>query len=135
VREHVDAHHEVVRASQPEVVEVRDTTEREVAARAVALDRVLARIDAAVGRRRTHAAQHRLPAPLSATHVEHRAHGSLEEVLGGRDRVADLAFEPRPRAEALTAVPALEVLAVVLLDHTPDRTLVAVRRAHGESKR
>src|SRR3546814_7511957 len=59
----------------------------------------------------------RSPRALAAADVEHGAQRALEVVFGGGHGQRHLARQPLPAADAATAVPALEVVRVVLLGH------------------
>jgi hypothetical protein len=57
------------------------------------------------------------PGAFAAADVEHGADRALQVVLGHGDGQRDLAREPWRAADVAVAVPALEVVGVVMLGH------------------
>jgi len=82
VVQHADAQDQIVLLPQPHAIERIDRAEADVAARAEAADRVLARVDAGVLNAWPGTPERLEPVRLSAPDVEDGAQGSAEDVLG-----------------------------------------------------
>src|SRR5690606_21331016 len=126
VVEHVAAHQQVHRRAGPQPGKIAEAGEVQVAAAAMARDRVLAAVEAEVGDVGAQRAQRGAPCTLAAADVEHRTQRSLEVVLGRRHRQRDLALEAPAPADAALAVPAVEVGTVVVFLHA--RTIADAAR-------
>ena len=119
VMEHVAAHDQVEARLEAQLGQVPEAGEPDVAAAAVTLHHVLARIEPAVIQPRTQPQQGRAPRCLAAAHVEHVAQRSREIVLGQVHHHRDLAGELRARTHRMrgTAVPLVEIGAIVAFGH------------------
>src|SRR5205814_2692639 len=95
-----------------------ERAEADVARPPEALDHVVAGVDAHVLDARSQPSQRGAPWCLATADVEHSADRPFEQVFGRGHGELHLAVEPRFRAEALAAVPTIEVLPVVLLHWT-----------------
>ena len=125
---HVAANQQVDRRAGPQVREVAEAREMQVAARAVASDRVFAAVEAEVLCLRPQCEQRCAPRAFAAADVQHRADRAFEVVFGGRHRQRDLALEPLRAADAGAAVPVVEIALVVGL--VVARVIALVGRAH-----
>jgi hypothetical protein len=115
--EHVAADDEVVRPFDSRFSHVAEGRQAEVPAPPIPVDGVLARIEPGIAAAGTQPLEHRLPAPFAGTHVENRAQGAAENLLGGghgeRRLAGDLGGTLHPAGRV--PVPAIEVAAVVAL--------------------
>src|SRR5690606_36284211 len=93
----------------------------EVAAGAVAADRVLAAVEAQVLHPRPQLQQRCAPGAFTAADVEHAAQRPLEMVFGGGHGQRHLARQAPGTADAAAAVPGVEIASVVALGHAAVR--------------
>ena len=115
VLQDVGADDEVDVARQSHRAEFAEAAAANVARLAVALERVLARLDADVAHVASHAPEHREPRRFAAADVEHGANATPEMIFGDRTREANLSLEAVSRRDAVggMAIPAVEVFAIV----------------------
>src|SRR6185437_4110863 len=119
--DHAAAHHQIEAAIGQKLRQIVDRSPHYVTARSEPAYRVFTWIDALISRGRSKVPDHRLPATLARTHIQHGADRMRQHVLGRGQREADQSLEigGRPHAMLRMAIPLVEVAPVktLLFDH------------------
>src|SRR6185437_4989750 len=130
--DHAAAHHQIEAAIGQKLRQIVDRSPHYVTARSEPAYRVFTWIDALISRGRSKVPDHRLPATLARTHIQHGADRMRQHVLGRGQREADQSLEigGRPHAMLRMAIPLVEVAPVKtpLFDHDVGRSSPVSRR-------